>query len=688
MPASFAVRVFQFAVFLGAYLLFLVQPLIAKQILPWFGGAPSVWSTCMVFFQIALVAGYAYAHLTRRLGVRRQVKLHLALLALTLLTLPISASPAWKPPDANLPVWRLLVLLGVSVGAPYVMLSATAPLLQDWYRRAAPTRTPYTLYVLSNAGSLAALVSYPAVVERFLPLGAQAIWWSAGFVAFGLACAWCAWPVARGTTADEAAASAEAPAAETSRSDLDGLLWVALAACGSGLLLALTNQLCQDVAVVPLLWIVPLAIYLLTFIISFAGWYSRRWWTGIFLVSVAASAYVLGHTTSMPLLVQIGVLLMVLGAGCMVCHGELARLRPSPERLTAFYLAISIGGGLGGSFVALAAPLLFVSYSELPLLMMLVVALLLVTGFRDVVVRRATQVPVLLVLIPLTGFCVATVVVLRSSAHRPHTVAATRNFYGTLTVVDDDPSNGRPYRALYHGRVLHGAQFLSASAGQRPTTYYAEGSGIDVAIRQHPKRVNGLPLQVGVVGLGAGTIASWGEAGDHFRFFELDPTVVDFARQYFTFLEKSRASIEIVTGDARLSLERELASPENLHSYDVLAVDAFSGDSIPVHLLTRECFALYRQALREDGVLGLHVSNNYLDLPMVVRGLAGEAGLQTLEVDRRADPETGAWKSIWVLVSANDEFLSRASRFAQTVPGDARTLVWTDSFSSLISVLR
>jgi hypothetical protein len=314
--------------------------------------------------------------------------------------------------------------------------------------------------------------------------------------------------------------------------------------------------------------------------------------------------------------------------------------------------------------------------------------LLLVTGFRDLVVRRATQVPVLLVLIPLTAFLVATVVVLRSSAHRPHTVAATRNFYGTLTVVDDDPSNGRPYRGLFHGRVLHGAQFLSASASQRPTTYFAEGSGIDVAIRQHPKRVGGLPLQVGVVGLGAGTIASWGEAGDHFRFFELNPTVVDFARQYFTFLEKSRASIETVTGDARLSLERELASPENLHSYDVFTVDAFSGDSIPVHLLTRECFALYRQALREDGVLAMHVSNNYLDLPTVVRGLAGEAGLQTLEIDRQADPESGAWKSIWVLVSANDEFLSRASRLARAVPGDARTLVWTDSFSSLISVLK
>jgi spermidine synthase len=267
-------------------------------------------------------------------------------------------------------------------------------------------------------------------------------------------------------------------------------------------------------------------------------------------------------------------------------------------------------------------------------------------------------------------------------------VAATRNFYGTLTVVDDDATNDRPLRGLYHGRVLHGVQFLASSDSQRPTTYYAEGSGIDVAIRQHPRRVKGLPLQVGVVGLGAGTIAVWGESGDHFRFFELNPSVVTYAQRYFTFLSRSRASIDTVAGDARLSLEREMSMAQNHHAYDVLAIDAFSGDSIPVHLLTRECFALYRQALREDGVLALHLSNQFLDLPTVVRGLAGEAGLRTLQIERRADSRLGIWESTWVLVSANEEFLNRASRFAVTSLPNARTLVWTDAFSSVVSVLK
>jgi hypothetical protein len=397
---------------------------------------------------------------------------------------------------------------------------------------------------------------------------------------------------------------------------------------------------------------------------------------------------VLGHASSLPLLPQAGALLLTLVAGCMVCHGELAHLRPPPEDLTAFYLAISIGGSIGGSFVALAAPLLFVSYAELPLLILLVLVLFAATIFRDFSQRRPAQVPMFLWAMPLAAFCVATVIVLRATSHSANAVAATRNFYGTLTVIDDDPAKPQPLRGMYHGRVLHGAQFLSGALSGRPTTYYAEGSGIDVAIRQHPRRLNGEPLTVGVVGLGAGTIAGWGEPGDRFTFFELNPTVVAFARKYFTFLARSRAAIETVTGDARLSLEREMASPERRHSYDVLAIDAFSGDSIPVHLLTRESFALYRQALKPDGVLALHVSNLYLDLPAVVRGLSADAGLHAIEIDRPADLDSGAWKSIWMLATTNDAFIARADRIAQPTPELARALVWTDSFSSLISVLR
>jgi hypothetical protein len=323
------------------------------------------------------------------------------------------------------------------------------------------------------------------------------------------------------------------------------------------------------------------------------------------------------------------------------------------------------------------------------LLLLAIPALLLVAGYRDLGAQHKATFPAWLVLIPLGVFCVAGGVALRGSGTSSQTLAAVRDFYGRLTVVDDAPTKERPLRGLYHGRVLHGAQFRDAALRGTPTTYYAKGSGIDVALHQHSARLEGRPLTVGVVGLGAGTIAAWGEPGDRFRFFELDPVVVDFARRYFTFLSDSRASVDVVTGDARLSLEREMSDGSRRHTYDVVAVDAFAGDSIPVHLLTRECFALYRQALRADGVLAVHVSNHYLDLRRVVRGLAGETGLQTVEVNRPESTKSGAWASVWMLVSADEAFLHRArSLIAPSAASTAPPVVWTDSFSSLLGVLR
>jgi hypothetical protein len=356
--------------------------------------------------------------------------------------------------------------------------------------------------------------------------------------------------------------------------------------------------------------------------------------------------------------------------------------------LTGFYLAIAIGGSLGGMFVALLAPLLFISYAELPLLMLLVPVLLLAAAFRDLAERRTMRVPAWLLVVPVAAFCGAGIVVLKTTGRAPRTVDAVRNFYGRLTVVDDDPAQDRPLRGLYHGRVLHGAQFLNSQWSMTPTTYYAKNSGIDVAIGQHTRRLAGLPLSVGVVGLGAGTIAAWGAAGDRFRFFELNPEVATFARRDFTFLSRTAASPEVVIGDARLSLEHEMAELQHQHTYDVLAIDAFAGDSIPVHLLTRECLALYRQALKVDGVLAVHVSNRYLDLRPVVRGLSSESGLHDVEIDRQADTASGAWASVWMLVSADEGFIRRAQGFGRRPEKNGRTLIWTDSFSSLISVVR
>ena len=676
---------FLIAIFLGAFLLFVVQPLIAKQILPWFGGGPSVWSACLLFFQLGLVAGYAYTHYTRRLGLSRQIKVHVFFLLLAAATLPISASAAWKPPNADAPIGRLLALLATSVGLPYVVLAATAPLLQDWFRVAAPGRTPYKLYALSNIGSLAALLSYPAFAERFLPLGAQASWWSAGFVAFVIVTALCGWRVLRSGSALAAEAASVDAAVQEPPGRLDQILWIAFSACGTGLLLAITNQLCQEIAVVPLLWILPLAVYLLTFIVSFAGFYNRAVCFALFLGAFAAEMYAIGRPNSTPLVAQIGAGLFLVGAGCMLCHGELVRLKPRARDLTSFYLALAAGGSVGGMLVTLVAPLVFTRYTELPLFVLLVPALVTLGLLRDAA-RRRRRIPALVWAIPCATFSIAAAISLSQPASALE-VASARNFYGTLRVFQDRPSTPRGIRAFYHGRTVHGSQFIADADSMRPTANYAEGTGIELAFREHSRRVAGLPLQIGVIGLGPGSIIAWSKPGDAIRFFELNPQVVDFAQRYFTYLRQSPASIEIVTGDARLSLERELASGPH-HRYDLFTVDAFSSGSIPLHLLTRESFALYRQALAPNGVIAFHISNVYLDLRPVIRGLARESGMKVLELVSAPDPGRAAAWSTWVLVTDDPAFVSRTTPLVPVDETDGRSLVWTDDFSSLSSVIR
>ena len=676
---------FRVATFLGAFLVFLVQPLIGKQILAWFGGAPAVWSTCLLFFQIGLVVGYAYAHALGRLAPATQAKLHVALLVLTAVLLPISVSPDWKPLGTDSPVPHLLGLLAATVGVPYVLLSATAPLLQAWFTGVVPSRTPYRLYVASNFGSLMALAAFPVVLEPWLPTVGQSIAWSVTYLVFLAMCAWCAWLVMRQSASPQPAAGSNIghPAAP---SMMDRVLWVALAACGSGLLLATTNQLCQDVAVVPLLWTVPLGLYLITFIVCFAGMYSRPLWVTVYLVALLASAYALANAGSLPIVLQAAALLTVLSAGCMVCHGELVSLRPAVQHLTSFYLGLAIGGSIGGVFVALIAPLLFTMYAELPILLILVLGLMIVSLLRTVAGRSTRKVPLVVWAIPAVAFTIATIVSVKASGKSPASVvASTRNFYGILRVADFDAGTSHAVRELFHGRVRHGAQYLDPARRMFPTTYFSEGSGVDIALGQHPKRRAGQPLRVAVIGLGAGTIAAWGKSGDTIRFYELNPQVVELAYQHFTFLQDSPATVDVVTGDGRLALEREVADIDRLQQYDVIVVDAFSGASIPVHLLTRECFDLYRRALTADGIIALHVSNQHLDLRPVVRGLAAEAGLRTLQVVTEGRHETAARGSLWMLVTANATFQPATA----TAPDASKApIVWTDGFSSVLSLLR
>ena len=461
---------FRLTATLGAFLLFLVQPMAARFLLPWFGGAPSVWSTCLLFFQAALLAGYAYAHVTRRLGPRRQAQLHIALLVLAIGTLPITPSAAWKPADAGSPAGRILLLLAATVGLPYLLLAATAPLVQDWF--AHTRRVPYRLYALSNLGSLLGLVAYPAIVERFLPLQAQSIVWSAAFVVFCGVCAWSGMQIIRmeDRPADAVADEIDGDGSMAVRRG-DGVMWILLSFGGSGLLLAATNELCQNVAVVPLLWIVPLVCYLLTFILCFAGWYRRWTSTTILLAAIGASAWLARDVYSASFPVQLAALLGVLMAGCMVCHGELVRIRPAASRLTFFYLALAAGGSAGGLAVALVAPVAFDRLWEFPFFAVLPVFLLLVCLYRDSQSRlyRGAR-P--FAWAALSAALVASVIAVTQPPPSDGSVeiARTRNFYGILSVTDDEPSRWS-LRRLRNGRIVHGAQFMDPERRRMATTY-------------------------------------------------------------------------------------------------------------------------------------------------------------------------------------------------------------------------
>jgi hypothetical protein len=686
---------FQLTIAIGAFLLFLVEPMAARFLLPWFGGSPSVWSTCLLFFQAALLAGYVYAHLTRRLGPGRQARLHLVLLVVAIATLPIIPSPAWKPVDPSHPAGRILLLLTATVGLPYVLLAATAPMVQDWFARLAahdaesarPRHAVYWLYALSNLGSLLGLLAYPTSIERLLSIRGQAWFWSGGFVFFCFVCAWAALQVWR--LPAPAVTAAELAHDEAPVRAADWAMWLLLSLTGTGLLLAVTNELCQNVAVVPLLWIVPLTAYLLTFILCFSGMYRRSVWMWMLIGALGYLSWLTRQSVTQPFAMQVGALLAVLFSGCMVCHGELVHIRPAPRHLTAFYLAIAGGGSVGGIAVALVAPMVFSRLWEFPIFTLLPLALLVVAIARDGESRLHRGWWRLGWTVIVAGLAVSTYELMRPPESDNSTeIARTRNFYGVLTVLDDDPDQEPVLRRLRNGTILHGAQFVDPAHKMDVTTYYGDGSGVEVAIDQHPKRDAKQRLRIGVIGLGAGTIAALGQAGDTVHFYEINPAAVDFAQHYFTFLSGSPAAVEITLGDARLSLERELRDPAKQHLYDVMAIDAFSGDAIPVHLLTREAFALYREALREDGVLAVHVSNHYLDLPPIVRGLAAEQGRKVAMIETMDDDSRALDSSTWMLVTGNEAMLENAKPYATKPEPNERSLVWTDAFSSLLQVLK
>src|SRR3954463_12832213 len=628
-------------IFLSSFLLFLVQPLIARLILPWFGGSAAVWTTCMLFFQLLLLGGYPYAPGLGKVSGRRQPIVHTVLLLAALATLPIMPAEHWKPAGDEQPVARILLLLGATVGLPYFLLASTSPLIQAWFSRARPAENPYRLFALSNLASLIALLGYPFIVEPWLTAREQVNAWSWLFAAFALLCAFVAWRTPRAMLAHEA----EAAVPPTPR---DYVRWLSLSAAGSVMLLAVTNHLTQNVASVPLLWLVPLTLYLATFIIAFEGknWYQPSYLWPLILIALVAMAWLLVDTDyHYRLGLQLGVFLPGLFIGCLFCHGELYRTRPAPRHLTAFYLTVSAGGALGGVLVAVVAPLAFTGYFELGFGL---AALAVLATLRFVQIGRIAYAASLLVVLGV-GACAT----YDGFRHQRDVRVAKRSFYGVLRVKEHGtPGEESHLRRLVHGTIMHGEQYLSEPLRRKPTTYYTETSSIAAAI--HSKQDHA--VRVGVIGLGTGTIAAYGRRGDVYRFYDIDANVIQIARSEFTYLGDSQAKVEIALGDARLTLERE--PPQG---FDVLAVDAFSSDAIPVHLITREALQTYVRDLKPDGIVAFHVSNRFLDLIPVVARLAKELNLHAALISDDPDDEdedrSFKSRSDWVLVSPDAKAL-------------------------------
>jgi len=689
-----------FAAFAAAFLLFAVQPLVAKRILPWFGGTPEVWMVCLAFYQLALFVGYAYAHgLIRFVPPRSQVLVHAALLGLAVLVLPVLPEESWRSITPDSPRLQILAMLTVFVGIPFCALASTGPLIQTWFAQRHANSSPYRLYAVSNLGSFAALLAYPLWVEPRFSISATGEAWSLAFAVTAVAILTVGW-LARGASLLE-------PKPAAARSPRPGLRdcarWAGLAGVAVALLMGVSNKLTLDVAAVPFLWILPLATYLLTFVLAFASerFIPRRLFAG----GAASSALLIAFGTKLfpGIEAQIALYCSLLFFGAACLHGELARGRPAPEWLTTFYLTIAGGGALGGLLTGIAAPALLNDYYELPLSLGLAWGILLLVWRRDpksllgpASKRRTLATGAALLALPLaTGIL----------APRPHpdTIHHERTFFGVVTVRETEKPGGRE-RQLWHGTTEHGMQLLEAASRRTPTTYYGVRTPIGLLMQG---REPGDDTRVGVVGMGIGSLAGYGREGDVFRFYEIDPAIVRIARDpaLFDMLTGGDAKIEVVEGDGRISLEAENRE-QSREPFDILVLDAFSSDAVPVHLLTREALSIYRAALKPDGVLAVHISNRYLNLAPVVARAGSSVDMRNLVAFNPTLPGDHSDFSRWIFLSSArmrmrqlHQTLAKAVQPAQEGRRSPMTLhfvpqnrllkvpLWTDDWSDLWSTL-
>ena len=752
---------FALAIFLSAFLLFQVQLLLGKGILPLFGGAPAVWTACVLVFQLLFLAGYGYSHgLATWLPIRKQIVVHGVLLGLSALVVavlayvrsaPIGSGANWQPAPGDDPTWAITKFLIAAIGLPFFLLSATSPLMQHWFAHAGPARLPYRLYALSNAGSLLGLLSYPSLVEPHVGLAAQRWAWAAGYGVFLVCYCFSARSIAR-STASTALKEALLPDLQPPKPSIGWplrLLWMGLAACASVLLLATTNLICQDIAVSPFLWVLQLSLYLFSFIVCFENdrWYRRELFYPAFGVAAALVIVVSLPNATFSFMTQLAAYSAALFTGCMVCHGEAARTRPRSESLTSFYFCIALGGALGGIAVSLLAPRIFPNYWEYPLGVLGCIGVVLGVSVRErsswwykgqaslaLLILAGVALLAPAVLTPVwpdvarlprsVGFYTAAFLIgaavirylkerqtprtvpapilVRNAARIAlalltagllipqkaalyHVIASSRNFYGVLSVVSVEREN---YLALQYGSTVHGFQYRDAPRALLATGYYGPASGANIIIRNWPRH----PLRVGLVGMGVGTLAALARPGDVFRVYEINPDVYKLSagqQPVFTYLRDSHGRIEVVLGDARLSLEREAQRGE-YQKFDILVLDAFSSDAIPMHLLTHEAFQVYTRHLRgPESVIAVHISNQTLDLRPVIAGIGRDFGFHAVRVYPFISKGPFS-QSDWILLSrdlaslSGDEMVKRSEPF----PAETHPISWTDDYCDLLRVVR
>ncbi|MGA2225414.1 MAG: fused MFS/spermidine synthase [Syntrophobacteraceae bacterium] len=669
-----------FTIFLSAFLLFQVQPIIAKILLPWFGGAAAVWITCMLFFQIVLLLGYTYAHwLVNRLKQRAQRLIHISVLALSVFVLHITPNRHLLAAGGDYPFQHLLYILLVSLGMPYFLLATTSPLLQSWYAGAYRNAMPYRLFALSNLASLLGLLAYPFLVAPKLTLSQQSNYWSGAYIAFAVGCVLTA---LYSSSAERAGALENEGMAGAAADEValpqraDKIMWLSLAACASVLLLAVTNYLTQDIASVPFLWILPLSLYLLTFALCFdrSRLYRRDWYMWIIVVFLGGMSYaLLRWEATYSAAIEITFFSAGLFACCMFCHGELATRKPAPKYLTSFYMMISLGGALGGGLVGIVFPKVLSGPFGLPIALNICALMLFLVNFRRKLIGAFVCAALVLSVAVASGYYIHSLT--------GNSLFLARNFYSCLKVEEYGKGTRDSCRFLVNGAVIHGAQFQDLKRRRDPISYYSPGSGIGLAI----KNLQNGSRRVGVIGLGTGTLLAYARPGDYYHYYEINTLVKSVALRQFSYISDCLGKVDISIGDGRLLLEREKDQ-----QYDLLAVDAFSGDSIPVHLLTVEAVRLYFRHLKPDGILALNITNLHLDLAPVVERICSTLGKNAVLISNVGQSDKGIFSSDWVLMTTFRDLttIPEIGEVAKELESKPGLRVWTDDYSNLIQIIK